>query len=167
MFLGTFDEKIFHFRCGRPPLPTNPMAAGAVLAITTTAATLTTRMRDLGNLSDFLIQEFVELMSRCYTTDPKKRWEYCDVPLYKDYLNPATKGADYTGKISKTKSGRDCQVFHPHPIHPINIGSDLWVRLSILDVETQLMSFMSPNIPSMYLTLYLIQVAPSGGQNCT
>ena len=84
-----------------------------------------------------------------------------------DCLNPATKGADYTGKISKTKSGRDCQVFHPHPIHPINIGSDLWVRLSILDVETQLMSFMSPNVPSMYLTLYLIQVAPSGGQNCT
>ena len=106
-------------------------------------------------------------MSRCYTTDPKKRWEYCDVPLYKDYLNPATKGADYTGKISKTKSGRDCQVFHPHPIHPINIGSDLWVRLSILNVETQLMSFMSPNVPSMYLTLYLIQVAQSGGQNCT
>ena len=74
---------------------------------------------DTGQHSQFLrclIQEFVEPMSRCYTTDPKKRWEYCDVPLYKDYLNPATKGADYTGKISKTKSGRDCQVFHPHPI---------------------------------------------------
>ena len=122
MFLGTFDEKIFLFRSGRPPIPTNPMATLAVLAITTTVATLTTRMRDLGNLSDLLIQKFVEPMSRCYTTDPKKRWEYCDVPLYKDYLNPATKGADYTGKISKTKSGRDCQVFHPHPIHPKTWG---------------------------------------------
>ena len=97
------------------------MATLLILVITTTAATLTTR-RDLGNLSDFLIQEFVEPMSRCYTTDPKKRWEYCDVPLYKDYLNPATKGADYTGKISKTMSGRDCQVFHPHPIHPKTWG---------------------------------------------
>ena len=55
MFLGTFDEKIFHFRCGRPPLPTSPMATLAVLAITTTAATLTTRRRDPGNLSEFLL----------------------------------------------------------------------------------------------------------------
>ena len=82
MFLGTFDEKIFHFRCGRPPPPTSPMATLAVLVITTTAATQTLTMkRDLGNLSDFLIQEFVEPMSRCYTTNPYKRWEYCDVPL--------------------------------------------------------------------------------------
>ena len=110
---------------------------------------------DTGQHSQFLrclIQEFVEPMSRCYTTDPKKRWEYCDVPLYKDYLNPATKGADYTGKISKTKSGRDCQVFHPHPIHPINMGSDLWVRVSVHDVNTQLMSFMSPNLPLIYIS---------------
>ena len=167
MLLRTFDEKIL-FRSGRLPLPTNPMATLLILVITTTAATLTTR-RDLGNLSDFLIQEFIEPMSRCYTTDPKKRWEYCDVPLYKDYLNPATKGADYTGKISKTKSGRDCQVFHPHPIHPINIGSDLWVRLSVHDAETQLMSFMSPNVPLMYISanFVFIQVAPSVVQNCT
>ena len=46
-------EKIFLFRCGRPPLPTSPMETLAVLAITTTAATLTTRRRDLGNLSYF------------------------------------------------------------------------------------------------------------------
>merc|ERR1712179_771674 len=47
----------------------------------------------------------------CYTTDPNKRWEFCDVPICVDCLNPATKGADYTGKISKTKSGRDCQMW--------------------------------------------------------
>ena len=99
-----------------------------------------------------MIQEFVELMSRCYTTDPNERWEFCDVPICVDCLNPATKGADYTGKISKTKSGRDCQVFHPHPIHPINMACDLWVRVSVHDVDIQLMSFMSPNLPLMYIS---------------
>ena len=29
----------------------------------------------------FLIQQFVEPMSRCFTTDPNQRWEYCDVPV--------------------------------------------------------------------------------------
>ena len=44
------------------------------LEITTTAVTLMENLRDLGNS---LIFCSVSLISRCYTTDPDKRWEYC------------------------------------------------------------------------------------------
>merc|ERR1711874_785037 len=45
----------------------------------------------------------------CYTTDPNKRLDYCDVPVCEDKTEDcqksSTKGKDYRGTVSVTKSG--------------------------------------------------------------
>ena len=55
----------------------------------------------------------------CYTTDPEKRFDYCDISDC--FAEPDVKcwrrGHEFHGKVSKTKSGRKCQSWvknHPH-----------------------------------------------------
>ncbi|XP_062617727.1 plasminogen-like [Saccostrea cucullata] len=53
----------------------------------------------------------------CYTTDPQKRWEYCDVPVCVKNCKWDTQGLQYRGKTNVTKSGRKCQRWdsqYPH-----------------------------------------------------
>ena len=78
----------------------------------------------------------------CYTTDPKVRWKYCDVPTCGQTDTPTvaptpkcadwnpdecgcpeTNQADYRGTISVTESGRTCmpwtdQAPHKHSYQP-------------------------------------------------
>jgi len=44
----------------------------------------------------------------CYTVDDTVRWEYCDVQLCAD-CKATTKGVEYNGDLSVTKSGHTCQ----------------------------------------------------------
>ncbi|XP_062292830.1 plasminogen [Scomber scombrus] len=44
----------------------------------------------------------------CYTTDPDKRWENCDVPSCTEECIQCS-GEDYRGKISTTENGYTCQ----------------------------------------------------------
>uniref|UniRef100_A0A663MQJ1 Plasminogen n=1 Tax=Athene cunicularia TaxID=194338 RepID=A0A663MQJ1_ATHCN len=89
----------------------------------------------------------------CFTTNPTKRWEYCDIPRCKDISfisaptpvpitdGPATftlvfftclsgKGEDYRGTISVTESGNTCQRWssqfpHRHARTPENYPCNL------------------------------------------
>jgi len=48
----------------------------------------------------------------CYTTDPKMRWEYCDVNFCAGshaLCKMTDAGREFRGNITKTKSGKDCQ----------------------------------------------------------
>jgi len=71
----------------------------------------------------------------CYTTDPDKRWEYCDVPICEDTSTPRDVGCldeddflgtNYTGGRTTTRSGRTCQHWcsdSPHS-HSYNDGGE-------------------------------------------
>ncbi|CAG2252624.1 PLG [Mytilus edulis] len=51
----------------------------------------------------------------CYTNDPTTRWEYCQIPMCE--CRKSTKGTEYKGRISLTKTGRTCQYWerqYPH-----------------------------------------------------
>ena len=53
----------------------------------------------------------------CYTTDPKKRWEYCKTRECKDETLRGHKDSQYRGCQNKTRSGYTCQYWndqHPH-----------------------------------------------------
>ena len=58
----------------------------------------------------------------CYTTDPEKEWEFCDVPICgKNEQNSSTidpgcqegnpMGASYSGFMNHTATGKACQVW--------------------------------------------------------
>jgi len=49
----------------------------------------------------------------CYTTDPNKRWEYCNASM-ECYRGRAQ---DYDGPVSKTKSGLTCQNWQANSPH--------------------------------------------------
>ena len=54
----------------------------------------------------------------CFTTDPSKRWDYC-APIEK--TNPeglfGAKATKYTGKQTKTRSGKTCQAWNSQSPH--------------------------------------------------
>lgn len=61
----------------------------------------------------------------CYTTNPKKRWDYCD-PLANETMGK--KGMDYRGYQDKTRSGETCQSWasqkpHSHRVTPARYPS--------------------------------------------
>ncbi|XP_013004333.2 plasminogen [Cavia porcellus] len=52
----------------------------------------------------------------CYTTDPNKRFDYCDIPECEvECMHCA--GENYVGKISKTESGLKCQAWDSQVPH--------------------------------------------------
>ncbi|KAI4539100.1 hypothetical protein MG293_010492 [Ovis ammon polii] len=52
----------------------------------------------------------------CYTTDPDKRFDYCDIPECEDECMHCS-GENYEGRIAKTVSGRDCQSWDSQSPH--------------------------------------------------
>nr|XP_048276730.1 plasminogen isoform X1 [Myodes glareolus] len=52
----------------------------------------------------------------CYTTDPVKRYDYCDIPECEEECMHCS-GEKYEGKISKTMSGLNCQDWDSQSPH--------------------------------------------------
>ncbi|XP_051020199.1 plasminogen [Acomys russatus] len=52
----------------------------------------------------------------CYTMDPDKRYDYCDIPECEEECMHCN-GEHYEGKISKTVSGLDCQAWDSQSPH--------------------------------------------------
>ncbi|XP_042545698.1 plasminogen [Dipodomys spectabilis] len=52
----------------------------------------------------------------CYTMDPEKRFDYCDIPECEEECMHCS-GENYEGKISKTESGRECQAWGSQSPH--------------------------------------------------
>ncbi|XP_005363435.1 plasminogen [Microtus ochrogaster] len=52
----------------------------------------------------------------CYTTDPDKRFDYCDIPECEEECMHCS-GEHYEGKISKTMSGLNCQAWDSQSPH--------------------------------------------------
>ncbi|XP_012880042.1 PREDICTED: plasminogen [Dipodomys ordii] len=57
-----------------------------------------------------------ELGPWCYTMDPEKRFDYCDIPECEEECMHCS-GENYEGKISKTESGRECQAWGSQSPH--------------------------------------------------
>ncbi|XP_075059363.1 plasminogen-like [Mixophyes fleayi] len=62
----------------------------------------------------------------CYTTDPSTRFEFCNIPQCEEDCFHCI-GENYTGQISKTKSGIECQNWdsqtpHSHGFNPSSIS---------------------------------------------
>uniref|UniRef100_A0A3B5M999 Macrophage stimulating 1 n=1 Tax=Xiphophorus couchianus TaxID=32473 RepID=A0A3B5M999_9TELE len=59
----------------------------------------------------------------CYTTDPERRYESCNIPQCKDEVCITCNGEDYRGQVDHTESGKECQRWdqqfpHQHIYQP-------------------------------------------------
>jgi hypothetical protein len=64
----------------------------------------------------------------CYTTDPDKRWEYCNIKvcgISKVECKRTQLGTEYGGQLSKTISGRNCQRWSSQEPHKHNVFFNL------------------------------------------
>uniref|UniRef100_A0A8C3R541 Kringle domain-containing protein n=1 Tax=Cyanoderma ruficeps TaxID=181631 RepID=A0A8C3R541_9PASS len=57
-----------------------------------------------------------ELRPWCFTTNPNKRWEYCNIPRCNSQCLSG-KGEDYRGRIAVTESGNVCQHWNTQSPH--------------------------------------------------
>ena len=76
----------------------------------------------------------------CYTKDPRKRWEYCNVPVCATKTQSAEEigcvpefpdGTAYTGHLNTTASGRTCQMWsvdNPHIHNFASVGEHNYCR---------------------------------------
>ena len=74
----------------------------------------------------------------CYTEDPGRRWEFCDVPLCETQQQSEevidckpTDGTAYTGEVNTTASGRTCQMWSvntPHESYHPEVGEHNYCR---------------------------------------
>ncbi|XP_026068758.1 hepatocyte growth factor-like protein isoform X1 [Carassius auratus] len=53
----------------------------------------------------------------CYTTDPDRRYESCDIPQCKDEVCITCNGEDYRGQMDHTVSGKECQRWDQQSPH--------------------------------------------------
>ena len=71
----------------------------------------------------------------CYTTDPRKGWEYCEVPdcvtqpkSVEDVDCVPQDGTAYTGRTNTTKSGRTCQMWSDNQYGLSYVGEHNYCR---------------------------------------
>ena len=71
----------------------------------------------------------------CYTTDPRKGWDYCEVPdcvtqpkAVENVDCVPTDGAAYTGKTNTTVSGRICQMWSENQYGYSHVGEHNYCR---------------------------------------
>jgi integrin beta 3 len=70
----------------------------------------------------------------CYTTDPNKRWEFCDVDFCEYPQMPCKltdPGTEYVGSVSVTKSGKTCQRWSSQSPHSHHMTADMFPDKSI------------------------------------